>query len=154
MYSPIQSAKILKVAVFTGAINALINGIINWFQVKGKPELFLTVDSITTHEQTVLGGAVILATSLAIILTTIGYLTFKSPGKPPFYPKALLLILKNGVFTFGILTIFSLLLQRYVGSVAVTPLMSALIVALIAGLVAGTIDYMTKNEILKNNLNR
>ena len=153
MSSSQQSLKILKAAVFNGLLNAVINGVINWFQVRGKTELFLTLDNISTREHTVFGGAVVMATSLAVILTTIGYLTFKSPGKPAFYPKALLLTLKNGIFTFGILTIFSLLLQRYAGSVAVTPVMSALIVAVIAGLVAGTIDYMTKNEILKNNLN-
>ena len=62
-----HSSDIGKAALFSGALNAVINGIINWFQVKGKTELFLTVDSISAKEHTVLGGAVILATSLAIM---------------------------------------------------------------------------------------
>jgi hypothetical protein len=148
MASQGHSANMATAAVFTGVINAVINGIINWFQVKDKAELFLTVDSISTKEHTVLGGAVILATSLAIILTSIGYFTLKAPGKPAFFPKAFFLMLKNAFFTFGIITILSILLQRYAGSVSVTPVAAAIIVALIAGLVAGIMDFMTKKELL------
>jgi hypothetical protein len=148
MASQGHSANMTTAAIFTGAINAVINGIINWFQVKGKTELFLTVDSISTTEHTVMGGAVILATSLAIILTSIGYFTMKVPDKPAYFPKAFFLTLKNAFFTFGIITILSILLQRYAGSITVTPIVAAIIVALIAGLVAGIIDFMTKKELL------
>jgi len=141
---------ILKASIFSGVLNALINGIINWFQVKGKPELFLTVDSISTGAHTVLGGAVILATSLAIILTSIGYFTIKAPNKPAYFPRVFLLTLKNAFFTFGIIVTFSILLQRFAGSISVTPITGALIVAIIAGLVAGIIDYLTKKELLKH----
>jgi hypothetical protein len=148
MKSQGHSANMTTTAIFTGAINAVINGVINWFQVKDKAELFLTVDSISTNEHTVLGGAVILATSLAIILTSIGYFMIKNPSKPGYFPKVFLLTLKNAFFTFGILTILSILLQRYAGSVSVTPIVAAIIVAIIAGLVAGIIDFMTKKELL------
>ena len=149
MNSHVQSSDIEKAALFTGVINALINGIINWFQVKGKTELFLTVDSISTREHTVLGSAVLLATTLAIILTSIGYFTFKAQNKPAYYPKAFYLTLKNAFFTFGILTTLSILLQRFAGSISVSPITAAIIVAVIAGIVAGTVDYMTKKELIK-----
>ena len=145
-----HSNKIIKAAIFSGVLNALINGIINWFQVKDKTDLFLTVDSISTGGHTVLGGAVILATSLAIILTSIGYFTFKAPNKPAYFPRVFLLTLKNAFFTFGIIVTLSILLQRFAGSISVTPITAALIVAIIAGLVAGVIDYMTKKELLKH----
>lgn len=145
-----QSDKLLKAAIAGGLTNALINGLINWFQVKGKTDLFLTVDSISTGGHTVLGGAVILATTLAIILTSIGYFTFKVPNKPAYFPRVFLLTLKNGFFTFGLMVTVSILIQRFAGSISVTPISSAIIVAIIAGLVAGTIDYMTKKELLKN----
>jgi hypothetical protein len=150
MTSNVHKTNMAAAALFTGAANAVINGIINWFQVKDKTELFLTVDSISTNEHTVLGGAVILATSLALILTSIGYFTLKVPDKPAFFPKVFLLMLKNALFTFGTLTILSILLQRYAGSISVTPVAAAVIVALIAGLVAGIIDFMTKKELLNN----
>jgi O-antigen/teichoic acid export membrane protein len=131
-----------------GFINAVINGAINWFQVKGKTELFLTVDTISNKEHTVLGGAVILAASLAAILTLISYFTVKSPKKPPFYPKALLLTLRNAFFAFGVLVTISIVIQRVAGSIAVSPITGVLIVAVVAGVVAGVVDYMTKKELL------
>jgi hypothetical protein len=139
----------LTPALASGIINALINGLINWFQVRGKDELYLTVDSITNHEHTVLGGAVLLAATLAAILTMISYATVKSPGKPPFFPKALLLTARNAFFAFGVLVTLSIIIQRFAGSIAVSPFAAALIVAIIAGLVAGIVDYMTKTELLK-----
>lgn len=142
---------VAQTAFTTGVINALINGIVNWFLVKGKTELFLTADSISNKENTVLGGAVILATSVAIILTTVGYLTFIYAKKPSYFPKGFMLTLKNAFFTFGVLTSLSILLQRFAGSVAVAPITSAIIVAVIAGLVAGIIYYLTIKELLRNH---
>jgi O-antigen/teichoic acid export membrane protein len=139
---------LMKGALMGGIINAIINGAINWFQVKGKTELYLTVDAITNTEHTVLGGAVILAASLAAILTIISYFTVKSPDKPPFFPKALLLTLKNTFFAFGVMVTISILIQRIAGSIAVTPLTGVVIVGLVAGVVAGVVDYMTKKELL------
>ena len=59
MTTRLTNADLVKAALMSGGINAVINGLINWFQVKGKSEIFLTVDSISTTEHTVLGGAVI-----------------------------------------------------------------------------------------------
>ena len=139
---------LMKGALMGGVINAIINGAINWFQVKGKTELYLTVDAISNKEHTVLGGAVMLAASLAAILTIISYFTVKSPDKPPFYPKALFLTLRNAFFAFGVMVTISIVIQRIAGSVAVTPLTGVLIVGLVAGVVAGVVDYMTKKELL------
>jgi len=139
---------LLKGALMGGIINAIINGVINWFQVKGKTELYLTVDAITNTEHTVLGGAVILAASLAAILTIISYFTVKSPDKPPFYPRALLITLKNTFFAFGVMVTISILIQRIAGSIVVTPFTGVVIVGLVAGVVAGLVDYMTKKELL------
>lgn len=142
---------VAQTSITTGVLNALINGIINWFLVKGKTEIFLTVDSISNKENTVMGSAVILATLMAIILTIIAYFTFKSANKPPYFPKGFMLTLKNAFFTFGVITSMSILLQRFAGSIAVAPITSAITVATIAGLVAGIIDYLTIKELLKNH---
>lgn len=148
MTATTSKSEIMKGAVVGGVINAIINGVINWFQVKGKTDLFLTVDNITNTEHTVLGGAVMLATSLAAILTLIGYFTVKSKNKPPFYPKAVGLTLRNTFFAFGLMVTIGVMVQRIFGSVAVTPIASVILVGIIAGVVAGVIDYMTKKELL------
>jgi len=142
------NADLLKGAMVSGLLNAVINGLINWFQVRGKTEIYLTVDSITNTEHTVLGGAVILAASLAAILTLISYFTLKSDNKPPFYPKALLLTLRNAFFAFGVMVTLSIIIQRTAGSVLISPLTAVIIVGIIAGVVAAVVDYMTKTELL------
>lgn len=96
--------------------------------MRGKTEIYLTVDAISNKEHTVLGGAVVLATSLAAILTLIGYFTFKSEHKPPFYPEALLLTLRNAFFAFGVMVTLSIIVQRTEGSVLVSPFTAVIIV--------------------------
>ena len=58
MTTKAPSSHYVKAALFSGALNAVINGLINWFQVKDKTGLYLTVDSISSKEHTVFGGAV------------------------------------------------------------------------------------------------
>lgn len=138
-------------AMATGIINAIINGVIQWFQVRDKTEIFLTVDAISNTENTVLGGGVVLATSLAAILTLIGYFSVKSRNKPPFFPKAILITLRNAFFAFGFMVTVSILIQRFMGSITVSHLTATVIIALVAGFVASTVDYMTKKELMSKH---
>lgn len=128
-------------------INGVINGLINWFQMDRSVNQLLTVDEISTSQHTVLSGAVILAVSLALISTTIAYLTTKNTTKPPYFPKVFVLALKHSVYAFGLVTIFGLLIQRFLGSISVTPIVAATIAGLIGGIVAGIVNYETKKAI-------
>lgn len=128
-------------------INGVINGLINWFQMDRSVEQLLTVDEISTSQHTVLSGAVMLAVSLALISTTIAYFTTKNTTKPPYFPTVFVLALKHSVYAFGLVTIFGLLIQRFVGSISVTPIAAATIAGLIGGIVAGIVNYETKKTI-------
>ncbi len=79
-----DTRKLIRGSILTGIINALINGIINWFQVKGEALVRITVDSISNNERTVMGGAVMLALILSVIIASIAWLTTKAAGKPRF----------------------------------------------------------------------
>jgi hypothetical protein len=83
-------------------VNAVINGAIQFFLLRGHGPIALSVDAISTDEHTVLGGAVMLAVSLAMILTAVTHLTLKGP-KRPFFPDILWLTIKHGFFAFGVL---------------------------------------------------
>ena len=140
--NPAQKAHALKGALTTGVINAILNGGIQYFLLKDKAPIALSVDSITNNTETVLGEAVPLALSLSVMLTIIGYFTLKEK-KVPFFPKAFWSVLKHGFFTFGVITSLAVLWQRYMGTVEV-PLMTALVViGLIAGAVSVVISYLT-----------
>jgi putative flippase GtrA len=142
---------VVKGASINFAINAVINGVINWFQLDRSKNHFLTVDSITSSEHTVFSGAVVLAVSLAFILSSIAYFTVKDSSKPPYLPKVFLLALKHSVYAFGLVALAGMLLQRYAGSIEVSPIVAATIAGLIAGIVAGIVDYETKMQLFVRN---
>ena len=142
-----KNEHLFKGAFIGGAINAVINGTINWFQVKGQSSILLTDDSISSTTPTVFSEAVILAVSLAFMISSITYLRAKSESKPPYFPKVLKLALKHSVYAFGVITIIGILVQRFFGSVEVTPIGSAVVAGLIAGLVGGIVDFETKRAI-------
>lgn len=144
-------SEIKKGTLISAAANAVINGVINWFQLDKASKHFLTVDSITTTEHTVFSGAVTLAVSLAFILSSIAYFTVKDPSKPPYFPKVFLLALKHSVYAFGLVALSGMLLQRYAGSIEVGPIAAATIAGLIAGIVAGIVDYETKMQLFVRN---
>ncbi len=133
-----MKSKILKGSVITGFINALINGGIQYFFLKSKTPIAISVDSITNNEHTVLGATVTLAITLAMILTVVGYFNIKDKKKS-FFPTAFWLTLKHGFFTFGVITSLAVLWQRYMGTVEVS-LVTAL---LVIGVIAGVVNYLT-----------
>jgi hypothetical protein len=139
-----------KGAIIGGVINGIINGFINWFTVKDQTSLILTDNMISSTEHTVFAGAVPLAVSLAFILTSIAYFTSKLPNKPSYFPRVFLMALKHSFFAFGIVVAVAIMIQRFGGSISVTPFHSAVISGIIAALVGGIVNYLTSVELLNN----
>lgn len=142
-----NTSDLSKGAWANGVINGVINGAIYWFQVKDAGTVLLTDNQISSDKHTVFSGAVMLATSLAFILSTIAYFTVKKEGKPPYFPGVFLTALKNALFAFGAVTVFGVLLQRYAGSIEVSPMLATVITGIIAGIVGGSVDYLTKKSL-------
>jgi branched-subunit amino acid transport protein len=145
-----NQSTILKGAIASGIINAIINGIINWFQLGDTTTIKLTTDSISSQEHTVFGGAVILGTSLAFILTSIAYLSLKIKNKPKYFPKVFFLALKQSVFVFGTIVIFAILFQNSFGSIEISKTLAAIVTGIIAGIASSCIDYWTKMRFLNH----
>lgn len=133
---------VIRGALVAGAINAVINGAIQWYLLRDRAQIPLSVDGITNDEQTVLGAAVPLAVSLAMILTAIAYLTLKA-GKRPFFPHVLWLTVKHGVFAFGLIVSAGVVWQRASGTVQVSLATAVIILAVVAGLVTVMVNVMT-----------
>lgn len=134
--------KILSAAVINGVINAVINGAIQFFMLRNHAPLPLSVNGIANETRTVLGGAVPLAVSLAMILTAVAYFTMKAP-KYPFWPKVAWLTVKHGFFAFGAVVSGAIVWQRVMGTVDVSLITATVVLSVIAGVVAGVINYMT-----------
>lgn len=135
-------SKLLQGAILTGVINAVINGGVQYFFLKGHDSIPISVDAITNTEETVLGTSVVLAITLAIILTLVAYFGIKEK-RAPFYPTAFWLTIKHGFFTFGVLTSLAVLWQKYMGTVEVSLISALLIIGAIAGAVSGVVNYLT-----------
>ncbi|GEM_PF-1013130 len=138
-------SKLVKGAVLTGFINAIINGGIQYFFLKGSSSVPISVDSITNDTATVLGTAVMLSITLSMILTLVAYFGIKAK-KAAFFPTTFLLAVKHGFVTFGILTSLSVLWQKYVGTVEVSLVSALIIIGFIAGIVSGFVNYFTLKE--------
>ena len=141
---PFDERQILKGAVLSGVINAVINGAIQWYLLSDFTTLPLSVDGITNDEHTVFGAAVPLAVSLAMILTAVAYTTVKHP-KPPFYPTFLWMVVKHGFFALGLCITFAVLWQRVMGSIMVSTSTAVILLGLLAGIVSMIVNYMTIN---------
>lgn len=141
--------QLIKESSINVLINGTINGVINWFQMDRSKNQLLTVDEISTSQHTVFSGAVMLGISLAFIATSIAFFTSKKTNKPPYFPKVFLLAVKHSVYAFGVVTIFGLLIQRFLGSVSVSPIVAAIIAGLIGGIIAGIVNYETKKSIFR-----
>lgn len=137
-----KQQEIIKGSLMSGVISGVINGVAQYFSLKDKAYIALTVDSITNNENTVLGAAVGLAISLAVISTVITYIRIKDI-KVKFFPTGFWSVVKHGFFSFGVITSLAVLWQRYMGTVDVPLFTALLIIGVIAGIVAGTVNYLT-----------
>ena len=137
-----SDSKILGGAVISGVTNGLINGAIQWYLLKSRASIPLSVDGITNDEQTVLATAVPLAVSLAMILTVVAYLTLKAPRRR-FLPGVLWLTIKHGVFAFGLIVAGAVTWQKLMGTVEVSLGTAVIVLGAIAGIVGGLVNYMT-----------
>lgn len=143
---------IVKGAVLSGVINAVINGGIQWWLLAKHAPLPLTVDGISNDEHTVFGAAVPLAVSLAMILTAVAYSTIKGE-KPKFFPVFLGMTVKHGFFALGIVITFAVLWQRLFGTILVPLWGAVVILGLVAGVVSAIVNCMTLMEAHRRTAN-
>jgi len=142
-----KRSDIVKGAAISGAINAVVNGAIQAFLLRGEGPVPLSVDAISAGTPTVLGEAVPLAVSLAMILSAVAYWTLKAPKKP-FVPTALWLIVKHGLFAFGAVVSAAVVWQRAMGTVEVSVGAAVLVLGVLAGLVAAVVNYLTVSAVI------
>lgn len=147
--TPNSLSELKKSSLTGGIINAIINGLINWFQVKNLDSVLVTDNLISSEAHTLFSGAVPLAVSLAFILSGVAYATTKIPNKPPYFPRYFLKSLQYAFSAFGMVVTLGVLWQRWVGSVEISPLMAAFWAGIIAGIVAFLVNLMVVSDLMK-----
>jgi amino acid transporter len=145
---PAAAALIRKEALAGAGINALINAAISGFLLAGKGPQALSVDSIASREHTVLGSAVTLAATLAFILATVTFFTFRKKAREqalaakglldrPYFFFGLRQAVGAALFMFGLIVAAAVLWQRFLGTLTV----SVPVAAALAGVVAAVASY-------------
>jgi len=151
---------IRKEALTSGVINAVINGVIGWFMFRGKDALPLTVDTISAHEKTVFSTGVMTAFILSVILGAIAFFTFGKKARSlqlaspellerPFFFFGVRTILFYSLFAFGTAALVALFIQKFAGTILVTPLVGAIILGAIAGIAARFINEAVMKAMLR-----
>jgi len=151
---------IQKDAVLSGVINAVINGVIGWFMFRGKDVLPLTVDTISAHEKTVFSSGVMTAFLLSVILGIIAFFNFGKKAKSlqlaspdllnrPFFFFGVRTVLFYSLFAFGTAALVALFLQKFAGTILVTPIVGGIILGLIAGIAAWFINAAVMKAMLR-----
>jgi hypothetical protein len=162
MVSTSQDANnhIQKDAVLSGVINAVINGVIGWFMFRGNDVLPLTVDTISAHEKTVFSTGVMTAFLLSVILGIIAFFNFGKKANSlqlaspellnrPFFFFGVRTVLFYSLFAFGTAALVALFLQKFVGTILVTPVIGGVILGLIAGIAAWFINAAVMKAMLR-----
>jgi hypothetical protein len=151
---------IKKDALISGIANAVINGVIGWFMFRGKDTLPLTVDTISAHEKTVLSTGVMTALILSVILGAIAFFTFGKKARElqlaspelldrPFFFFGVRTILFYSLFAFGTVALVALFVQKFAGTILVSPLIAALVLGVIAGIAAWFINAAVMKAMLR-----
>lgn len=151
---------IQKNAITSGVINAVINGIIGWFMFRSQEMVPLTVDTISAHEKTIFSTGVMTAFLLSVILGSIAFFSFGKKAKElqlassdllnrPFLFFGVRTILFYSLFAFGTTALIALFLQKFAGTLLVSPVVGAVILGLIAGIAAWFINAAVMRDMLR-----
>jgi|GEM_PF-1085730 len=151
---------IKKDALISGLANAVINGLIGWLMFREKATLPLTVDTISAHEKTVFSTGVMTAFILSVILGVIAFFTFGKKARSlqlaspelldrPFFFFGMRTILFYSLFAFGAAALVALFLQKFAGTILVTPGVGAILLGMIAGLAAWFINAAVMKAMLR-----
>lgn len=151
---------IQKESLLSGVINAVINGVIGWFMFRGQGVIPLTVDTISAHEKTIFSTGVMTAFLLSAILGTIAFFNFGKKARSlqlaspelldrPFFFFGVRTVLFYSLFAFGTAALVALFLQKFAGTILVTPVIGAIILGLIAGTAAWFINAAVMKALLR-----
>ena len=148
MAAPDQN-EIIKASLIQAGVNTVINGVINYFMVRGKDTHLITADSITSGSDTVIGHSIFTAVILAIIFTVLGFHSQRKHLPDVAWSRVSWLAVHNAIYAFGLMIILGVLWQKALPNVSIGTLGAATIAGLIAGAVSGITNYSTLSRLLE-----
>ena len=154
--------KLIRREALTGAaVSLAINFSTNAWKLRGKGPHLLSVDSIGAKDVTVFSSAVLLALSLAFIVASINFFTFRKKAvalnlapsvhfERPYFFFGVRQALASALFMFGAIVAVGVLWQRILGSLEVSTLVAASIAGLVAGMASFHASSRTSSALLRD----
>lgn len=148
MKAPSQN-DIVKASLIQAGVNTVINGVINYFMVRGKDAHLITADSITSGSDTVIGHSIFTAALLAVIFTLLGFNSQRKHLPGVTWGQVGRLAVQNAIYAFGLMIILGVLWQKFFPNVSIGTIGAAAIAGLIAGAVSGITNYSTLSRLME-----
>lgn len=148
MKAPSQN-DIIKASLIQAAINTVINGVINYFMMRGKDVHLITADSITAGSDTVIGHSVFTAVLLAVIFTLLGFNSQRKHLPDVSWSRVGWLAVHNAIYAFGLMIILGVLWQKIFPNISIGTPGAAAIAGFIAGAVSGITNYSTLSHLME-----
>lgn len=149
MNAPPPQSEIIKASVIQAVVNTVINGVINYFMVRGQDTHLITADSITSGSDTVIGHSVFTAVLLAVIFTVLGFNSQRKHLAEVTWGRVGWLAVHNAIYALGLMIILGVLWQKTFPNVSIGTIGAATIAGLIAGAVSGITNYSTLSRLLE-----
>jgi len=147
--NPPSQNDIVKTSLIQAGVNTVINGVINYFMVRGKDVHLITADSITAGNDTVIGHSIFGAMLLAVIFTLLGFNSQRRHLPGVTWGQVGRLAVKNAIYAFGLMVILGVLWQKMFPNVSIGTIGAATVAGLIAGAVSGITHYSTLSRLLE-----
>ena len=145
----LQRPAIVTASVIQAGVNTVINGVINYFMIRGKDTHLITTDSITAGSDTVIGHSIFTAVLLAVIFTLLGFNAQRKQLPNVTWGQVGRLAVHHAVYAFGLMVIAGVLWQKGFPNVSIGTVGAACIAGGIAGAVSGITNYSTLTRLVE-----
>jgi uncharacterized membrane protein len=145
--STLSRQAIVTASLIQAGVNAVINGVINYFMIRGEDTHRITTDSITAGSDTVMGHALFTAMLLAVIFTLLAFQSQRSHLPAITWRQVGRLAVHHAVYAFGLMVIAGVLWQKLFPDVSVGTLTAACLAGGLAGVVCGITHYGTLTQL-------
>lgn len=140
---------LVKASLIQAGVNTVINGVINYFMIRGNDVHRITGDSITSGNDTVVGHAVFTAVILAVIFTLLGFHSHRKQLPGVTWREVGDLAVMHAIQAFGLMVILGVLWQKLFPNLGIGTPGAAVIAGGIAGVVVGITHYNTLSRLVE-----
>ncbi len=141
----------------------ILNGLINYLILLSRNQSEFSLESMSLHAKSPLGVSLYMALLLTILFSAIAFTLLKNATQKTgmesnplllrsFWPDVFVIVLRNAIFSFGLIILILELVQTQVQFSFVNIITASFIAAFMALAITGTTLFSTFDSILSNKI--